>query len=766
MADRYGQLAERLAPLLWWELIMIGLLLSLVILGGVIFGIVSVVRAALGFDPNNGASNKRPFDLSEAAKSFAIHVGLYLAMLAVAVGVIDFLQYIVTPGQLAGSNSDLARGLSLLIVGTPAAVLLLRVVRGRYRDRANAGDTRPHQGWTAYLVVALTTTLVATLLTVLQVTDDATSEFNSVSSEEVVQLFVWLPLWLLHWFVLRPRFRIIGDLHLAIGTVIGLAWMVTGIGALINRIFETSYTNLVDEGLSSNESIMLWIVTAVVGALVWIWHWRFHFNTVTSVEGDRRQSVLWYFTVVIAAILPALLAMLFAVAAAISGVLIWFIGSTQKTAAEFFDVAPVLLTVIIVGFVVWAYHRWELGRAGANVRNDALRMHDYVVLAVSLLATVAAISAVVGLFIHAIAAANVLAGDDEVSNQLIVILTTLAVGSAVWWFHWSDAERSRAISPIDESDSIWRKLYLIVAFGAGGLILAVALVWSLFAFLRDLIDGELGPDTLEDLRGPIGWVIAVVGAVWYHLDIWRVDREVLHAHSDANAQSTSPAPPAPAPPAPAPPTGPPISSSGLAGSAGADVAPASPVAAAPDAALSPDLAVPPDLAVAPGVAREAHVGELQLRQATPQDHGEIFTLQRAAFVDEAKTYATPDVPSLNETFDELGSRLGESVTLVAVDRDRIVGSVSLRRYRDGGVDLERLMVAPDRRRDGIASILLDEVEANLAAQGETAVQLIVGEIVLNARSLYESRGYGFVSREQEPGGPALLTVRKSLASAS
>lgn len=740
-----------------------GPFLGLIITGGIIFAIVSGVRSVTGSGAN-GHPDARPFDFSEAAKSFGIHLGLYLAMIAVSVGVIDFLQVLVSSDQIAGTSNDMARGLSLFIIGVPVAMLLLRAIDGRYQRRAADGDTRPHQGWTVYLVAALTTTLIATLITVVQVTDDATDSFHTVDAEEVVQFFVWLPMWALHWFVLRTRFRVNGDLHLALGSVIGLFWMVSGATTAMYRILEKSYSQLFDDQLSSNESLTFWAVIGIVGAAVWAWHWLLHFNTVTTVEGDRRRSVLWYFTVVLVGILPALLTMLWAIGGSIAAVLIWFLGTPGESAVDFFDATPAVLTMLGIGFVVWAYHRWELGRDGAPVRNEPLRMHDYVVLAVSLLTVASGIALVIGLLIQQLTISDGLAESGGLANQLIVILTILGMGAAVWWFHWADAERSRTIAPFDESNSIWRKLYLIVAFGVGGLILAVCLVWLLYAFLRDLLDGDLGIDTLQDLRWQIGWTVAVVGAVWYHLDVWRVDRDTLAAHVVA--------PPASPPPPTGQPVGAPVVSPAPAAvpvSAGPAVMPTVMPTAPPTSDAVVPVGTPGPAALsgeaAPVLSAPAQSG-FELREATANDYGEIFTLQRAAFVDEAKTYETPDVPSLNETFVQLGLRLRQSATLVAVDDGRIVGSVSLRRYREGGVDVERLMVAPDRRRNGIASILLDEVEANLAAQGESSVQLIVGEIVAAARALYDGRGYEFVSRSQDPGGPALLTVRKPLATIS
>lgn len=100
---------------------------------------------------------------------------------------------------------------------------------------------------------------------------------------------------------------------------------------------------------------------------------------------------------------------------------------------------------------------------------------------------------------------------------------------------------------------------------------------------------------------------------------------------------------------------------------------------------------------------------VRIRSAVSADYGEIYTLQLAAFVEEGRLYETPDVPALNETLNEFTTRLSMSDSWVAIDQQRIVGAVSLRAYR-GIPDVERLMVAPDRRNEGISSKLLKTVE--------------------------------------------------------
>lgn len=95
-----------------------------------------------------------------------------------------------------------------------------------------------------------------------------------------------------------------------------------------------------------------------------------------------------------------------------------------------------------------------------------------------------------------------------------------------------------------------------------------------------------------------------------------------------------------------------------------------------------------------------------IRRLDSADYGQVFTLQRASFVDEARIYETPFVPALDETFDEFIARMDASTSWVAAHDGRIVGAISLRTYRRGIPSVERLMVAPDCRGQGISSVLL------------------------------------------------------------
>lgn len=131
---------------------------------------------------------------------------------------------------------------------------------------------------------------------------------------------------------------------------------------------------------------------------------------------------------------------------------------------------------------------------------------------------------------------------------------------------------------------------------------------------------------------------------------------------------------------------------------------------------------------------------MKIHLAEPADFGEMYTLHLAAFVDEARLYGTPDVPPLNESILEFKERLLVSDSWIATDKKRIVGAVSLRAYR-GVPDVERIMVAPDRRGESVGSALLTAVEQAAIEAGHTSIQLVVGDLAVNNQSIYEYLGW-------------------------
>jgi GNAT superfamily N-acetyltransferase len=133
----------------------------------------------------------------------------------------------------------------------------------------------------------------------------------------------------------------------------------------------------------------------------------------------------------------------------------------------------------------------------------------------------------------------------------------------------------------------------------------------------------------------------------------------------------------------------------------------------------------------------------------------LLELQRAAYAVEAQLLGTGALPALSESADELAT-CGEAF-LGAFDPD-LVGAVSY--VREGPVvDIHRLVVAPARFRRGIASRLLDALEA--AEPDAQRFLVATGAANAPARTLYERRGFRATGERVVTGGVKIVDYERT-----
>ena len=143
-----------------------------------------------------------------------------------------------------------------------------------------------------------------------------------------------------------------------------------------------------------------------------------------------------------------------------------------------------------------------------------------------------------------------------------------------------------------------------------------------------------------------------------------------------------------------------------------------------------------------------------------EDAGELLTLQRAAYVTEARIYGDPELPALTQTLPELQAELATATAMKACVGHRIVGAV--RAHVEGTVlHVGRLTVAPDWQGCGIGSRLLTAVESHHGDQVEIAA-LFTGHLSEANLSMYARRGYLEQGREQLRPGVLLVHLAKVL----
>ena len=127
--------------------------------------------------------------------------------------------------------------------------------------------------------------------------------------------------------------------------------------------------------------------------------------------------------------------------------------------------------------------------------------------------------------------------------------------------------------------------------------------------------------------------------------------------------------------------------------------------------------------------------------------GRLVALQRASYAVEAELIGARELPPMRESPAELRA-CGE--TFLGADEDgALLGAISFKRA-GGTVDIHRLVVAPAAFRGGIATALLDALEA----RERDATHWTVGTGAANApaRTLYERRGFTATEERVVPGG--------------
>ncbi|MDQ6687357.1 MAG: tRNA (guanosine(37)-N1)-methyltransferase TrmD [Actinomycetota bacterium] len=148
--------------------------------------------------------------------------------------------------------------------------------------------------------------------------------------------------------------------------------------------------------------------------------------------------------------------------------------------------------------------------------------------------------------------------------------------------------------------------------------------------------------------------------------------------------------------------------------------------------------------------------ELVLEPATRGDAGEILTLQRACWVQEALANQMLDVPALHESLEDVVEWLGTWQTSVVRSAGRLVAAMRCR-LEAHDWDIGRIMVAPDLQGRGLGRTLLEHAERS-APDEATTFRLFTGAHSGDNLRMYRKAGYRL--RNEISPGVVLLTKRR------
>ncbi|KRF36409.1 transposase [Nocardioides sp. Soil805] len=159
------------------------------------------------------------------------------------------------------------------------------------------------------------------------------------------------------------------------------------------------------------------------------------------------------------------------------------------------------------------------------------------------------------------------------------------------------------------------------------------------------------------------------------------------------------------------------------------------------------------------VAPSSVPGAEEVSAATVADAGELYTLQRACWLQELEANPGVVIPALTESLDDVVAGLAEHRTWVVRRAGRLVGSVRARLTSRGGWDIGRLMVAPDLQGQGLGRLLLEHAEAAAPPEATTYLLFTGARSTANLR-MYKKAGYRLRPDLEAPPGAVVLTKRR------
>lgn len=421
------------------------------------------------------------------------------------------------PGELYGDS--LAQSTAYVLVGLPLYAVVAAWTRARMQADPEESRSR---GWTLYVTAASFVSLVATVVAI-QGTITWALGAPGADGPQFGEMVVWGAVWLAHRWVER---RLSGKQVLTragfLGAVFGLGVTSAGAVMVLGQLAGNLLSVPVAEGSDGPSLLQTGAATVVSGLVAWVVSW-------VLPSARLQRGTLWHVYVLIFGVAGGLLTAVVGASVSLDRVVLWLLrGTSAGSSSADLQGLPVALAAVVVGGLVWLYHRTVLRLSEEHGRTEVRRAYDYLLAGVGLAAAAVGLMLLVVAGIEALLAASVPPTEEADPLETIVAAgTLLLVGAPVWWVFWRRVSTAVEADPVEERRSRIRRAYVFLLFGIAALATVVALLTGVVTVLQDVFASLLGPQTLEAVRYPIGVIVTAGLVAGYHWSVLRADRAVL-----------------------------------------------------------------------------------------------------------------------------------------------------------------------------------------------------------------------------------------------
>ena len=449
---------------------------------------------------------------------YALAFGLFMI---VTVGLAGLLSRALDVSNIVNADqSSLASNLAFVVVGGPLLAGITIWLRNSLRENPSEGHG---------LIPTFFATLAAIVSLLVFLSSAIAALHNVINGDEVLgstlgRTIVWgtaliLVLKISNSVIPKNDFRIqyfVGSFITALAALIGLVQVLGGVLALLlsqQTFFDTQNLALV----SPDNPIGIGLGTLVMSGALWIYYWIKNANT-------NKSDTLWLAYVLIAGVGGTLVIAITSLSISLYQVLVWFVGEpSSQNAGEHFASIPQSVATAFTGFLFWWYHKSLL--PNESERTDVQRTYEYLVSAISLIASAIGISIVIVALIESLTSQVQLAGAGAI-NTLLGAGTVIIVAGPVWWHFWSRIQSIARVESNAELSSPVRRVYLFLLFGVGGIVAIVSLITIVVQLFDGILSSNLGANTFSEMRFAIGILISTGIVAAYHWEIYRHEKSV------------------------------------------------------------------------------------------------------------------------------------------------------------------------------------------------------------------------------------------------
>lgn len=443
------------------------------------------------------APQTAPSRAAAVVRRWIVFAILFALVCIAANGISGLLHRALSAGEaLTGGTSTLGIWLAYALIGGPLAVLLWWFSWRRMSD-ADRGSV----AWGLYVGAMYLTSLIVFSTALLSVLSAAVrGRWEPWSAGTAL---TWFALWLAHRWLLRHPTKSptrLATVALALGALWGVGVASAGAIRTITRVVDESLTLGPSLGAGWWPSAVQGLIWAVGGGVIWWWHWRH--EGVGRLRTDFADGAVAVTVLVAAAVsLSGLGTVLFVALRAL------FDQGAGWTAI--LSPLPAAVAFAGVGTVIWLFHLRDLIARGAGAREAGRLIESGVGLV--------GFASGIGVVINAALASlrPPLVGSDA-RELLFAGLAALIVGAIVWFRTWHPLHVDA------EAGAPARRIYLIAVFGVSAVVALGALLFIGTRVFQTIL-GQ-GEDLLENVRAPLGLLVATALVAGYHFAVWRRDR--------------------------------------------------------------------------------------------------------------------------------------------------------------------------------------------------------------------------------------------------